>query len=144
MGQLPGWEQELMRRAESASRQAYAPYSDFAVGAAVLCPDGSVFTGVNVENASYGLTVCAERNAVAAAVSAGYTRFEAVAVWAAKTPRHTVQPCGACRQVLAEFMGPDGQVIACHPETGSPEVRLMSAVLPWAFDLQADRCTDNS
>src|SRR5579864_6622228 len=96
--------QQLLRAARSASRQAYCPYSRFAVGAALLSADGRVFAGCNVENASYGLTICAERNAIFQAVAAGERRIQAIAIY---TPTPTPSaPCGACRQVLYEF-GPE-------------------------------------
>lgn len=93
--------QRLMAEAERARRHAHAPYSKFAVGAALLAADGRVFLGVNVENASYGLTVCAERVALWKAVSEGARGFVALAV--AGPPRRPAPPCGACRQTLAEF-----------------------------------------
>lgn len=91
----------LVAAARAAQAQAYAPYSRFPVGAALLAGDGTVHTGCNVENASYGLSCCAERNAVAAAVLAGKRRFTAIAV--SGNSAQPLAPCGACRQVLREF-----------------------------------------
>ena len=101
---------ELLASARKAAEFAYAPYSKFRVGAALLAADGTVVTGCNVENRSFGLTVCAERNAVFKAVSAGLRSYRALAV---STPdsQLPVGPCGACRQVLSEFMAPDSPVI---------------------------------
>ena len=99
-GQTIPWD-ELTAAAWAVREHAYAPYSGFAVGAAVLADDGRIFAGCNVENLSFGLTQCAERVAVATAVAAGVRRFRAVAVVA--DTREPVTPCGACRQVLAEF-----------------------------------------
>ncbi|MCD4650493.1 MAG: cytidine deaminase [Candidatus Cloacimonetes bacterium] len=91
----------LLKKAETATENAYAPYSGYKVGAALLTATGEIFTGCNVENASYGLTVCAERIAVFNAVSEGFRNFKAIAIFAdgEKLP----SPCGACRQVLSEF-----------------------------------------
>jgi len=99
----------LFRLARAAMKHAYAPYSDFQVGAAILLGDGRVFTGCNVENASYGLTICAERNAVFAAVAASARKPEILAVAVVNRRGVPCSPCGACRQVLAEF-GPRAMV----------------------------------
>jgi cytidine deaminase len=99
----------LFREAEKAAGYAYAPYSKFRVGAALLADDGTIFLGCNVENRSFGLTICAERSAVVQAVSKGCRSFKALAI---STPDSAspVGPCGACRQVLSEFMQPEAQV----------------------------------
>ena len=99
----------LMQEAQKISNYAYAPYSKFRVGAALLCEDGTIAKGVNVENRSFGLTICAERNAVTAAVTTGHQKFSALAI---STPDSDVPvgPCGACRQVLSEFMKADAPV----------------------------------
>ena len=101
--------QKLLRLAQSAMKNAYAPYSNFQVGAAIQLSDGRVFTGCNVENASYGLTICAERNAVFAAVAASKKKIEIIAVAVLNHRKVPCSPCGACRQVLAEF-GPEAVV----------------------------------
>lgn len=99
----PPSDARLLSAARAAARRAWAPYSKFRVGAALLCGDGSVVTGCNVENTSYGLAMCAERVAVGRAVAEGKRRFVAIAVVALGRRGKNVRPCGACRQVLAEF-----------------------------------------
>lgn len=91
----------LIKAAIEARKQAYAPYSNYQVGAALLLEDGTIMTGVNVENSSYGLTMCAERTAVGKAIAAGYRKILAIAV----ATDNAGSPCGACRQVLTEFAG---------------------------------------
>ena len=125
---------DLVAAARKARRRAYAPYSNFRVGAAVLS-DGRMYTGVNVENASYPLSVCAERNAVAAAVMAGRTKIDAVAVVADDT--EPTPPCGGCRQVLHEF-GPDMLVVA-EADNGRRAEWVLRSLLPAAFDSAALR-----
>lgn len=114
--------ERLMAAAREAARFSYSPYSRFRVGAALLTDDGAVVTGANVENRSYGLTICAERSAVVQAVSRGCRRIAAVAVY---TPDcgQPVPPCGACRQVLSEFASPDAPVL-CEGSSGSMETTL--------------------
>jgi len=118
----------LIAKAMEARKKAYAPYSNFAVGAALLAKSGRIYTGCNVENASYGLSICAERTAVFKAVSEGEREFEALAVVTDKG----VTPCGACRQVLMEF-GDDIQVIVADV-TGRYRVFGLQELLPEAFN----------
>lgn len=124
-------DKKLYRIANDVKENAYAPYSGFRVGAALLTRSGKVYTGVNVENASYGATLCAERGAVAKAVSEGEREFRALAV---ASSAGEAMPCGICRQVLMEFE-PELRVI-----TGKDEEHLESyslqELLPGAFSLQ--------
>ncbi len=120
---------ELADAARAARGRAYAPYSRFRVGAAVRA-GGAIHSGCNVENASYGLTVCAERAAVAGAVAAGARRLEAVAVASGTTP--PTPPCGMCLQTLAEFAGPDLPVLLVGARGAHVETTL-GALLPSAF-----------
>lgn len=119
--------QELYRRAEAAAARAYVPYSGFRVGAALQTTDGRVVEGCNVENASYGLTICAERVACTAAVASGDRDFQAIAI---HVEGPDGQPCGACRQVLAEF-GTDLTVV--YRRSGRVVARPLSDLLPDAF-----------
>ncbi len=123
-------DQELYEAAVKARENAYCPYSHFAVGAAVRTKDGHIFTGCNIENASYGLTVCAERNAIFSAVQAGYREFLALLV-TANTP-DPVSPCGACRQVMAEFKISKIVVTNLH---GVCRETTIEALLPDGFTL---------
>ena len=127
---------ELVAAARAARKHAHAPYSRFQVGAAVLDERGRVHVGCNVENASYGLTVCAERNAVAAAVAAGARKIHAVAVVTPTRPPGT--PCGACRQVLSELGDARTRVLLASP-TGRAETTTVGALLPRGFKLRAVR-----
>lgn len=119
---------ELYEHAREASRQAYAPYSGFRVGAALECEDGTVVRGSNVENRSYGLTCCAERSAIFAAVSAGHTRFRAIAIYSPDSPR-PLPPCGACRQVMSEFVSP-GFPVRFYSADGVGRTLAISELLP--------------
>lgn len=126
---------ELLAAAAGARAAAYAPYSQFAVGAALETPDGRRYTGANIENASYGMTICAERVAVQAAVMDGARTIAAIAV--AGPDGVTCAPCGACRQVLAEF-GSASMPVVFAGENGPVETTL-GALLPSAFDGSAVR-----
>jgi len=121
--------QQLAAAAVAVQANAYAPASHFAVGAAVLADDGRMFAGCNVENASYGLTICAERAAVCAAVAAGAKSLRAVAI--ATQLAKPARPCGACRQVLAEF-GKD-MVVVLVGSGGVQERTTLAALLPEPF-----------
>jgi cytidine deaminase len=129
---LPSELKELCAAAQAVRKHAYAPYSGFRVGAAVRGSDGRLFAGANVENASYGLSVCAERSAVLAAALAGTRELKAVAVCSDLEP--PAAPCGMCRQTLAEFAS-DCEVVLCGPEEADPAVVRMrlSELLPHAF-----------
>ena len=125
-----GQAQVLMDYARAASAAAYVPYSKFPVGAAVMTESGAIFTGANIENASYPLTCCAERTAIYAAVNAGHTVITAVAVTAPNVV--TVTPCGGCRQVLNEFK-PAVQEMAVILDGLELSILTLSELLPRAF-----------
>jgi cytidine deaminase len=131
-GLSPELAQRLLDAADEARKQAYAPYSKFAVGAAVTTEGGDIFTGCNIENASYGGTMCAERVAIFKAISAGHKTIQLVAVIANhSTP---VPPCGICRQVIAEF-GQEAIVLMANTK-GLTRTASMKELLPYTFDLQ--------
>ena len=126
-------EKMLLDAAQTVREHSYSPYSKFKVGAAVLTRDGEIFTGTNIENASYGLTVCAERNAIFAAVSADKRRFRALALITQKLPGLAFNsPCGACRQFLAEF-SPDMEVLCAKAGDRYVSYKL-SELLPYTFN----------
>lgn len=121
----------LLEAARAAAANAYIPYSDFPVGAALLLADDSIHTSCNVEIASIGLTVCAERNAAFGAAAAGHRGIRAVAVVAPKAKGTT--PCGACRQVLNEFAIPGTEMLIVLDGKDGPEILTLAALLPRAF-----------
>lgn len=124
-------DRQLYEKAKSVLDKAYAPYSHFTVGAALMTSDGKVYTGVNVENASYGATICAERTAFVKAISEGERNFEAIAVVSGEG---IAWPCGICRQFMLEFVEDDFKIITGDsPE--SLEIRTMKELLPEAFRL---------
>ena len=120
---------KLIKEAEKARKKAYTPYSKFQVGAAILCADGKIFTGCNIENASFSLTVCAERVALFKAISEGSAKFKAIAV-IGDTDKHC-SPCGACRQVISEF-GEDIPLIMANLK-GDVKIKKIKELLPEAF-----------
>jgi cytidine deaminase len=120
--------QELIRLANQVRSNAYAPYSNYKVGAALLTKSGKIFTGVNVENAAYPATICAERSAVFSAVSAGEREYEAIAV----VTRNGGTPCGSCRQVLSEF-GQDIEVLLADENENLLQKSSVKDLLPGAF-----------
>ncbi len=124
----------LLAAARDAQTSAYAPYSNFAVGAAVLLSDGTLYKGCNIENASFGLTVCAERVAIFHAVTAG--RMDIVAVGVVTSAPKLCKPCGACRQVIAEFSRADSPiVIISTTESGLSATETITDLLPDNFTL---------
>jgi cytidine deaminase len=126
---------ELIKLAVAAAQSAYAPYSRYRVGAALLAQDGRVFTGCNVENASYGLTMCAERTAIFKAVSEGCTSFTSIAI-AAGDAAHPPYPCGACRQVIAQFCQGSMPIhVAPLDDPGAARHFTLDELLPHRFDL---------
>jgi len=125
---------ELLAAARQARQRAYAPYSNFAVGAAALCADGRVFGGCNIENGAFGPTVCAERVAMFSAVAAGCRDIRAVAV--VGEPERLLTPCGVCRQVMAE-LAPEAEVVM--EGGGERLVMTVAELLPEPFELRTER-----
>lgn len=129
--------ERLLRSAHSARKHAHCPYSEFAVGAAIIAASGKIYKGVNVENASFGATICAERTAITAAVSAGEREFTAIAVVADGEKPPT--PCGACLQVMAEFCKPDLPILLQTATAPKVTKRFrLSELLPETFTLNRD------
>ena len=131
-------DEELLALADKVRENAYAPYSGFCVGAALLCRDGRVFLGCNMENAAYSATLCAERGAFASALAAGEGDFIAIAVVGGKqgeAARTPCMPCGTCRQVMAELCGADFRVLS---RNGEERVAYpLADLLPHSFSLEA-------
>jgi cytidine deaminase len=128
----PATEARLLKAAIAARKNAYCPYSNYQVGASVLASSGRIYTGANIENSSYGLTVCAERNAIFNAIGSGERELQAVCVVA-----KSAKPCGACRQVMSEFLPKDAPVIIANLNSGGqPEItrHTLARILPMAFD----------
>jgi cytidine deaminase len=119
---------KLISLAKNAALNSYSPYSRFRVGAALVCEDGTVFTGTNVENRSFGLTVCAERAVMFSAISKGYRHFTMLAV-ACIDAEQAVPPCGACRQVISEFVDKDFKIFYTGKDSRIVE-RKISELLP--------------
>ena len=124
-------DQELLARAEDAKKRAYAPYSNFPVGVALLCEDGTVFTGCNVENAAYGLCICGEQTAIVKAVSEGHQTFQKIVIKG--NSEDYCLPCGACRQVMSEF-APNLEVL-CANKHGDYKRYRLHELLASAFRL---------
>ena len=125
---------DLLAAAQEAMANAYAPYSNYHVGAAVLTGGGRVCVGCNVENASYGLAICAERLAICKAVSEGEREIVALAV--VTDGEAPAAPCGACRQVMAEFSPSGDMIVVWRGAKGKPQVQTLRDLLPWAFKLR--------
>ncbi len=123
---------ELINKAKKARENAYAPYSEFKVGAALLCKDGKIYTGCNIENISYGATNCAERTAIFKAVSEGEYEFEAMAIVGGKDKLELTSPCGMCRQVMSEFCDSDFKIILA--DDVNQKEYLLEELLPLSFD----------
>jgi len=128
--------EKLLAAAREARDKAYAPYSNFRVGASVLASDGRIFSGCNVENASFGLTICAERNAIFSMVAAGAKEIREILVIG--ETETILPPCGACRQVIAEFAQPQTVVHMCN-RTGASRDVTVSKLIPFIFRLKKRR-----
>lgn len=121
----------LMDKAKEASKTSYSPFSRFAVGAAVIASSGKIYQGCNVENSSFGLTICAERTAIFKAVSEGEREILAVAIYSPNSD--SCYPCGACRQVLYEFQGENEEISVVTENMGNLDINKLSYFLPCGF-----------
>ena len=121
----------LMDKAKDASKNSYSPFSRFAVGAAALASSGKIYQGCNVENSSFGLTICAERCAIFKAISEGEREILAVAIYSPNSD--SCYPCGACRQVMYEFQGDDEEIVVITENLGALEINKLSFFLPCGF-----------
>ena len=123
---------ELIEKAIEGRKNAYVPYSNFMVGAAVLLKDGTIITGCNVENASYGLSMCAERNTLFKMVSMGYRKEETVAMAVVGDTEDPISPCGACRQVMVELLNPNTKIYLANLQ-GKVKEMTLEELLPYSF-----------
>lgn len=124
---------KLLEQAVEARNMSYSPYSKFKVGAALLCEDGSVYTGCNIENRAYGPTICAERTAFFKAVSEGKRSFRAIAIAGGSEELEVCYPCGVCRQVMGEFCDPETFEVVCGIPDKEIEVYKLEELLPKMF-----------
>lgn len=125
--------EELMQKAIESSKNSYSPYSKFAVGACVLTEDDSVYTGCNFENSSFGMTICAERNAIGSAIADGKRKIKAVAIYSPNQDNCT--PCGACRQVIHEFCENDNDVDIILKNGEGLKIYTLAQLLPESWNL---------
>ena len=125
--------EELMQIAIEASKKSYSPYSKFPVGACVMCDDGSIYSGCNFENSSFGMTICAERNAIGSAIAEGKRKIKAVAIYSPN--QQNWAPCGACRQVMHEFCDNDEDVDIILQNGDELKIYTLAQLLPESFNL---------
>lgn len=125
--------EELMQIAIEASKKSYSPYSKFPVGACVMCDDGSIYSGCNFENSSFGMTICAERNAIGSAIAEGKRKIKAVAIYSPN--QQNCAPCGACRQVMHEFCDNDEDVDIILQNGDELKIYTLAQLLPESFNL---------
>ena len=123
--------EELLKRAKEVSKNAYAPYSKFNVGACVLAESGNMYVGCNFENSSYGMSICAERNAIGTAIANGEKKIVAIAIYSPN--KDNCSPCGACRQVMDEFKSKKGLEVITE-EKGEPVIHTIEELLPGGFE----------